>query len=121
MAITPSDKDAIRLAVYEIVKTVPYGRATSYGAIAKAIGWPMHSRMVGKIMANCESDINEIPAYRVVNSQGQLSGKEAFGSSDKMQKCLEAEGIKVKNDRIVNWRKVFWDPMREITLESDEL
>lgn len=114
--MTPSDKDIIRLAVYEIVRTIPYGRATSYGAIAKAIGCPAHSRMVGKIMAACESAMNEIPAYRVVNSQGQLSGKEAFGSSDEMRQLLESEGIKVKNGRIANWRKVFWDPIREINL-----
>ncbi|WP_277465598.1 MGMT family protein [Parabacteroides sp. PF5-6] len=116
MAITPSEKDAIRLAIYEIVETVPYGRATSYGAIAKAIGYPMHSRLVGKIMASCDSASNGIPAHRVVNSQGQLSGKEAFGASHEMQRMLEAEGIQVVNDRIVNWRQVFWDPIREIAL-----
>lgn len=112
--MTSCEKEAVRLAVYEIVKTVPYGKTTSYGAIAKAIGYPMHSRMVGKIMATCESEMNEIPAHRVVNSQGRLSGKEAFGSPDAMQRFLESEGIKVKNGRITNWCHVFWDPLQEI-------
>lgn len=111
------DKEAIRQAVYEIVRTIPYGRATSYGAIARAIGYPNMSRLVGKIMASCESATSDIPAHRVVNSQGVLSGKEAFGPTDEMQQLLEAEGIVVvNNNRIQSWKTVFWNPMEEITL-----
>ncbi|MDH6311999.1 methylated-DNA-protein-cysteine methyltransferase-like protein [Parabacteroides sp. PFB2-10] len=111
------DKEAIRQAVYEIVRTIPYGRATSYGAIARAIGYPNMSRLVGKIMASCESNTNDIPAHRVVNSQGILSGKEAFGSAGEMQQLLEAEGIAVANkNRIQAWKTVFWNPIEEITL-----
>lgn len=116
MAISQADNIAIREAVYEIVQTIPYGRATSYGAIARAIGHPNLSRMVGKIMATCDSANNQIPAHRVVNSQGILSGREAFGFSNEMQQLLEGEGVKVENDRIKNWRTVFWDPLREINL-----
>ncbi len=111
-----TEKEALREAVYEIVKTIPYGRATSYGAIAKAIGYSNLSRMVGKIMATCDSSANNIPAHRVVNSQGILSGKDAFGSSNEMKQLLEAEGILVVNDRIKNWKTVFWNPLEEITL-----
>lgn len=109
------DKDSFKQGVYDIVKYIPHGRATSYGAIAKAVGYPNLSRMVGKIMAGCSE--KNIPAHRVVNSQGILSGKDAFGSSGEMQKLLEAEGITVKNDRIENWKKVFWNPLEEIKLE----
>lgn len=119
MAIDISEKQAIREAVYEIVRTIPYGRATSYGAIAKAIGYPSLSRMVGKIMSKCDSRKNKIPAHRVVNSQGILTGSEAFGVSDTMQQLLEAEGIEVKNNRIKNWKKVFWNPLDEIIFNEE--
>lgn len=109
------DIDSLRQGVYDIVRYIPRGRATSYGAIAKAAGYPNMSRMVGKIMAGCSE--KNIPAHRVVNSQGVLSGKDAFGSAGEMQKLLEAEGIIVKNDRIVNWKTVFWNPLKEIGIE----
>lgn len=109
------DKEAIIDAVYEIVRSIPCGRATSYGAIAKAIGYPNMSRLVGRIMSACYSAESGIPAHRVVNSQGVLSGKAAFGS-DKMQKLLEEEGITVENDRIKNWKSIFWNPIHEINL-----
>ena len=111
-----SEKEAFRQAIYDIVRTIPPGRATSYGAIAKAIGYPNFSRLVGRIMAECDSQENDIPAHRVVNSSGFLSGKEAFGSSDEMQQSLASEGITVGNDRIQNWKKVFWNPLDEINI-----
>jgi len=111
-----SEKEAVKLAVYEIVRTIPYGRATSYGAIAKAIGYPNMSRLVGRIMSECDSNSTNIPAHRVVNSQGVLSAKEAFGDSNEMKKLLEREGIIVINDRIKNWKNIFWDPLQEIQL-----
>lgn len=111
------DKKILRQAVYEIVNRIPRGRATSYGAIARASGFPNMSRMVGKIMSECDSSNTEIPAHRVVNSQGVLSAKDAFTDPRGMQALLEAEGVKVANDRIVNWKKVFWNPIDEIELD----
>lgn len=108
------DKEVFVQAVYDIVCTIPAGRATSYSAIAKAIGYSNLSRMVGRVMGECDSAETGIPAHRVVNSQGLLSGKDAFGSSGEMQKMLEAEGITVVNDKIKNWKAVFWNPLTEI-------
>lgn len=110
------DKVAFIRAVHDVVLTIPRGRATSYGAIAKAIGYPNLSRMVGKVMSKCDSATSGIPAHRVVNSQGVLSAKEAFGNSGEMKRLLEAEGITVVNDRIRNWKSVFWNPMEEIRI-----
>ena len=104
-------------AVYEIVRTIPYGRATSYGAIAKAVGYSNMSRLVGRIMGDCDSENTGIPAHRVVNSSGVLSGKDAFGSDGEMQRLLEDEGIRVEKGRIKNWKKVFWNPLDEINIE----
>ena len=101
-------------SVYDVVKTIPYGRATSYGAIAKAIGCPNMSRMVGKVMSECNSSVNNLPAHRVVNSQGILSGRTAFGQKNEMQQLLEAEGILINNNRIKNWKTIFWNPLDEI-------
>ncbi len=98
--------------VFEVVNMIPQGRATSYGAIARSIGYPSHSRLVGKVLA--ESSIQNVPAHRVVNSQGILSGREAFRTPDTMRELLESEGVTVENNRIKNWKKVFWDPMSEI-------
>jgi len=109
-----SDKEQLQQAVYEIVKLIPPGRATSYGAIAKAIGFPNLSRMVGQIMSQCNSEANHIPAHRVVNSSGILSAKDVFGASGQMQQLLESEGVVVINDRIQNWKNVFWNPLKEL-------
>jgi len=109
-----ANKEQLQQTIYEIVQLIPPGRATSYGAIAKAIGFPNLSRMVGRIMSQCDSDVNHIPAYRVVNSSGILSAKEAFGTSREMQQLLESEGIVVINDRIQNWKHVFWNPLKEL-------
>ncbi len=106
--------EQLRQAIYEIVKLIPPGRATSYGAIAKAIGFPNLSRMVGRIMSQCNSEVNHIPAHRVVNSSGGLSAKDAFGASGEMQQLLETEGVTIINDRIQNWKKVFWNPLIEL-------
>ena len=110
------NKEAFILAVYDVVKTIPYGRATSYGAIAKAIGYPNMSRMVGRVMSECNSAETNIPAHRVVNSQGILSGKEAFGNAGEMQQMLELEGITIINNKIQKWKSVFWNPIEEIKL-----
>lgn len=110
------DKDAFRQAVYDIVRTIPYGRATSYGAIARAVGYYNMSRMVGRIMSECNSSEANIPAHRVVNSQGILSGKDAFGNSSEMQELLEAEGVIIINNKIKDWKTVFWNPIEEINI-----
>jgi methylated-DNA-protein-cysteine methyltransferase-like protein len=98
--------------VFQVVLLIPKGRATSYGAIAKAIGCPNLSRMVGRALANASE--KNIPAHRVVNSQGVLSAKDAFETSTLMQELLESEGVAVENNRIKNWEKVFWNPIVEL-------
>ena len=108
------NREHIKQAVYDVVSLIPHGRATSYGAIAKAIGFPDLSRMVGTIMGQCNSSAAHIPAHRVVNNQGLLSGSQAFGNAGEMQKLLESEGITVVNNRIKNWKHVFWNPLKEI-------
>jgi methylated-DNA-protein-cysteine methyltransferase-like protein len=90
--------------VWEITKLVPKGRVTSYGAIAKAVGYPNHSRHVGKAMGGCPKDV---PAHRVISSSGNLSVPE-------FQVRLEAEGIEVENFRIKNFKKLFWNPLEEL-------
>lgn len=111
-------KSQLTEAVHQLVKRIPPGRATSYGAIARAIGYPNHSRLVGRIMGQCGLCNEDIPAHRVVNSQGLLSGKECFPSPTLMQELLEAEGVQIKNDRIRNWKQVFWNPIDEIEFEE---
>lgn len=112
------EKRRMAEAVFEIVRRIPQGRATSYGAIARAVGYPGYSRLVGKIMAGSAG--NDIPAHRVVNSQGILSGKEAFSNEGGMQALLEAEGVSVRNGRICHWKSIFWDPLEEIGFDSPE-
>lgn len=100
--------------VYEVVKLIPYGRVTSYGAIAKYIGSPQAGRMVGWAMNKSFSSKNLLPAHRVVNRNGLLTGKVHFGDPGLMQQLLENENIKVVNDQIVDFEKVFWDPCKEL-------
>ncbi len=100
--------------VYEVVRQVPYGRVTTYGAIAKYLSLPGAARMVGWALNSSKNDLQNIPAHRVVNRKGLLTGKQAFGGRDTMKNLLESEGIAVENDRIVHFEKVFWDPSREL-------
>ena len=102
--------------VYEVVKLIPKGRATSYGAIAKYLASPKSSRMVGWAMNACHTQKEKIPAHRMVNRNGMLTGKMHFPEPDLMQKLLEKEGIKIKNDQIQNFEKVFWDPGIELKI-----
>lgn len=101
--------------VYEVVKLVPYGRVTSYGAIAKFLGSGGSARMVGWAMNSSHRSAVNIPAHRVVNRNGLLTGKHHFGGPDVMKQLLESEGIVVVNDKIIGFDKLFWDPAREIT------
>ncbi|MDR3134291.1 MAG: MGMT family protein [Prevotellaceae bacterium] len=99
--------------VWEVVKLIPPGRVTSYGAIARALGSAQSSRMVGWAM-NAAHGQSGIPAHRVVNRNGLLTGKMHFGSPQEMQRRLQAEGIKVKKDKIVDFEKRFWNPLKEL-------
>lgn len=101
--------------VYLVVKEIPKGRVTSYGAIAKYLGATRSSRVVGWAMNNAHSN-PEIPAHRVVNRNGQLTGKMHFSSPFEMEEKLKSEGIEIKNDSILNFKKHFWDPSIELTL-----
>lgn len=96
--------------VYIIVRQIPYGKVTSYGAIAKAIGSPQSSRMVGYAM-NASHNRPDIPAHRVVNRNGLLTGKQHFEGSNLMQQLLESEGIKVKDNQIIDFKNHFWEPI----------
>jgi len=95
--------------VYEIAKQIPEGRVTSYGAIAKALGTARSARMVGWAM-NASHNRADVPAHRVVNRNGLLSGKHHFQGTNLMQQLLENEGIKVENNQILDFDTVFWEP-----------
>ena len=95
--------------VYEVAKQIPYGRVTTYGAIAKAIGAAKSARMVGYAM-NGASEREDVPAHRVVNRKGVLTGKHHFAGTHLMQQLLESEGIKVIDDQIQDFNSVFWEP-----------
>ncbi len=96
--------------VYQVVAQIPEGKVTSYGAIAKFLGAAKSSRVVGYAMNASHSLKNSIPAHRVVNRNGVLTGKNHFKHSTEMQEKLESEGIKVIEDQIVNFKNYFWDP-----------
>jgi methylated-DNA-protein-cysteine methyltransferase-like protein len=100
--------------VYEIVRLVPHGRVTSYGAIARYIGSAQSARMVGWAMNQAHSQPDFIPAHRVVNRIGLLSGKHHFGGPRVMQELLESEGIRIEDDRVVDFDHIFWDPCTEL-------
>ncbi|MDP4636673.1 MAG: MGMT family protein [Crocinitomicaceae bacterium] len=101
--------------VFQVVKLIPSGRATSYGAIANYLGSSRGARMVGWAM-NASHQFPGIPAHRVVNRNGLLSGKMHFPSPDSMQTALEAEGVIILNDQIQDFEKIFWDPSQELKL-----
>jgi methylated-DNA-protein-cysteine methyltransferase related protein len=100
--------------VFELVRLIPEGRVTSYGAIAKSLGSGGSARMVGYAMANAPLTHPPIPAHRVVNSSGLLTGKFHFATPDLMQELLEQEGVNVKNDKVQNFKTLFWDPLIEL-------
>ena len=98
--------------VYEVAKQIPYGRVTSYGAIAKYLGAARSARMVGWAMNN--SHTKDVPAHRVVNRVGLLTGKHHFDGTNLMQQLLENEGVEVVENQIVNFEAHFWDPGKEL-------
>ncbi len=100
--------------VYQVAELIPFGRVTSYGAIAKYLGSARSARMVGWAMNKCDSWPNTIPAHRVVNRKGLLTGKIHFPGGNTMQELLQSEGIRVEDNQIVNFDEVFWDPSQEL-------
>lgn len=103
--------------VYQTVKLIPAGRVTSYGAIARFLGSAGSARMVGWAMNNAH-DLEDVPAQRVVNRLGMLTGKHHFGGTNAMQQLLENEGVKVKDDKVENFAEIFWDPNEELDREG---
>lgn len=104
--------------VYGVVKLVPPGRVTSYGAIARYLGAPGASRMVGWAMNASHHSAEFIPAHRVVNRNGLLTGKHHFDTPLAMQELLESEGIVVKNEKVEDFKRLFWDPVGELGLDN---
>jgi methylated-DNA-protein-cysteine methyltransferase related protein len=100
--------------VYEVTKLIPYGRVTSYGAIARYLGSGRSARMVGWALNVSHSDKDFIPAHRVVNRNGLLTGKHHFGTSSLMGQLLENEGLIIEDDQIINFNEKFWDPTTEL-------
>ena len=100
--------------VFEVVKLIPRGRVTSYGAIAAYLGAKGSARMVGWALISSHQQNINVPAYRVVNRNGLLTGKQHFESPTAMQECLEQEGIRVVNDQVQDFARLVWDPAREL-------
>jgi len=101
--------------VYEVARLIPYGRVTSYGEIAKYLGAARSARMVGWAMNNSHAQTLEVPAHRVVNKQGLLTGKHHFQGTNVMQQLLENEGIIIKNNQIQDLETVLWIPSQELS------
>ena len=107
-----NDRDGFFSRVYDVVKRIPFGRVTTYGAIAEHLGARGSARMVGWAMNNAHGQPDNIPAHRVVNRNGLLTGKHHFGGKDVMQQLLESEGVEIREDRVVLFDKLFWDPSK---------
>lgn len=105
-----TDQPSFYERVYKVVRKIPRGKVTNYGAIAKFLGTAKSSRLVGYAMNNSHTAIPPVPAHRVVNRNGMLSGKNHFFTPTLMQELLENEGLVIKEDKIVNFRAHFWDP-----------
>lgn len=110
------EKDNFFARVYEVVQLIPKGRVTSYGAIARYLGSKGSARMVGWALTQLPVQPNIIPAQRVVNRNGLLSGKHHFGLEGQMKSLLESEGVSVENDMVQDFEKLFWDPEKELGL-----
>lgn len=97
-----------------MVRQIPHGRVTSYGAIAKYLGTAQSARVVGWAMNDSHHQNEYVPAHRVVNRNGLLTGKQHFGNSNTMKQLLENEGVKIENDKIVDFDEYFWDPVKHL-------
>jgi methylated-DNA-protein-cysteine methyltransferase-like protein len=115
-SVTPSGKkdESFFELVFDVVRQIPKGRVTSYGAIAAALGTRMSARMVGWAMNASHNMKPKVPAHRVVNRNGLLSGKMHFAYPEQMQELLEKEGIKIFDDQVQDFHKKFWDPAKEL-------
>jgi methylated-DNA-protein-cysteine methyltransferase related protein len=111
-----TDNSGFFQRVYEVARLIPNGRVTTYGAIARYLGSPGAARMVGWAMNQSHSFPEYIPAHRVVNRIGLLTGKHHFGGSTVMQELLENEGAIIEGNRIMNMKEMFWDPLEELGL-----
>ena len=111
----PEQAATLSARVFALVRACPVGRVTTYGWLAKTVGYPRGARMVGWIMNESPQGI---PAQRVINSKGELSGSWAFGQSDTMRQLLEAEGIVFSADERVDMKRFGWDPTRDLTEEA---
>ena len=105
----PAKNDNFFERVYEVARQIPYGKVTSYGAIAKVLGAARSARMVGWAM-NASHNLEDVPAHRVVNRNGLLTGKHHFDGTNLMQQLLESEGIVVIDNQIIDFEKHFWTP-----------
>lgn len=117
--IKPSGKkdESFFELVFEIARQIPKGRVTSYGAIASALGTKLSARMVGWAMNGSFRVRPKVPAHRVVNRNGMLSGKMHFAYPEQMQELLEKEGVKIIEDKVQDFEKIFWDPVKELELD----
>jgi methylated-DNA-protein-cysteine methyltransferase-like protein len=109
--------DDIYEAIYDVVRLIPRGRVTTYGAVAAAIGLASGARMVGYAMNAAHGKKPEVPAHRVVNRVGMLTGKHHFTPPGKMQELLEKEGVRVVDDKVVDFEKRLWEPLNALTIE----
>lgn len=109
--------DDVYEAIYDIVRLIPRGRVTTYGAVAAAIGLASGARMVGYAMNAAQGRKPKVPAHRVVNRTGLLTGKHHFTPPGRMQELLEKEGVRVVDDKVVDFDKRFWDPVKALTIE----
>lgn len=108
------EKESFFDRVYDVVRQIPYGRVTSYGAIAAYLGTKKSSRMVGWAMNASHSQFPTVPAHRVVNRKGLLTGKMHFSYPSQMEDLLEEEGIKIFNNQVVEFKELHWDPLSEL-------
>ena len=116
--VKPSGKreESFFEVVFEVVRQIPKGRVTSYGAVAACVGTKLSARMVGWAMNAAGNVRPKVPAHRVVNRLGILSGKHHFKPPSKMEELLRKEGVKIKNDQVVDFDKLFWNPIEETGL-----
>lgn len=106
--------DNIYNHIYDVVRAIPKGRVSSYGAIAAAIGAKSGARLVGYAMNNCHNITPKVPAHRVVNRNGLLTGRHHFATPTLMQELLAKEGVQVENEQVINFDILFWNPIKEL-------
>jgi methylated-DNA-protein-cysteine methyltransferase-like protein len=116
LPVSAGRNESFFAAVYDVVRQIPKGRVSSYGAIGAALGAKSSARIVGWAMNNAHSMKPKVPAHRVVNSQGLLTGKMHFADSDQMQQLLEKEGIEIEDNQVQDFQTKFWDPVKELGL-----